>query len=53
MQALPYLIGVTLGVQGQQAGENIVTDGIRPAIAPRQFTAAGDGAVGLQLAQEI
>ena len=53
MQPLGHLLGVALGVQGQQAGEHVVAHGIGPAVAPGQLAAAGDGAVGLELALEV
>ena len=53
MQPLGHLLGVALGVQRQEAGEHVVANGIGPAVAPGQLAAAGDGAIGLQLALEI
>jgi len=48
-----HLLGIPLSIQRQQPGEDVVADGIGPAVAPGEFAAAGDGAVGLQLALEI
>ena len=53
VQPQRLLLRITLGVQGQQAGEHAIPHGIGPAVAPGEFAAAGDGAIRLQLALEI
>jgi hypothetical protein len=53
MQPLRHLLRVALRIQRQQAGEHVVVHGIGPALVPGEFAAAGDGAVGLELAQEV
>ena len=53
MESLIHFLLVTLSIQRQQPGEHVIARGIGPAVAPGQLAAAGDGAVGLQLALEI
>ena len=53
MQPQGHLLRVALGIQGQQPGQHVVAHGIGPAVAPGQLAAAGDGAVGLQLALKV
>jgi hypothetical protein len=50
VQPQVQLLLVALGIQRQQAGENVVTHGIGQAVAPGQLAAAADGAAGQQLA---
>ena len=52
MQPHRNLLRIPLGIQRKQPCKHVVADGIGPAIAPGEFAAAGDGAVGLQLALE-
>ena len=53
MEPQRHFLPVTLSIQRQQPGEHVIARGIGPAVAPGQLAAAGDGAVGLQLALEI
>ena len=53
MESLIHFLLVTLSIQRQQPGEHVIAHRIGPAVAPGQLAAAGDGAVGLQLALEI
>ena len=46
MQTQRHLLGVTLGVEGEQAGEHVVANVSRPAVAPGKFLLALHGAVG-------
>jgi hypothetical protein len=52
VQPQRHLLRIPLGIQRKQPCKHVVADGIGPAIAPGEFAAAGDGAVGLQLALE-
>ena len=53
MQPQRHLLLIPLGIQRKQPCEHVIPHGIGPAVAPGEFAAAGDGAVGLQLALEI
>jgi hypothetical protein len=53
VQPQRHLLRIPLCIQGQQPSQHVIPHGIGPAVAPGEFAAAGDGAVGLQLALEI
>ena len=53
MQPQPHLLFIPLCIERQQPSQHVIPHGIGPAVAPGQFAAAADGAVGLQLALEI
>ena len=53
MQPLLYFFRIPLGVESKQPRKHVIPHGIGPAVTPAQLAAAGDGAVGLQLALEI
>jgi hypothetical protein len=52
VQPQRFLLPITLGIEGEQAGEHIVPNVIRPAVAPGEFLFALDGAVGAHLGFE-